>query len=134
MKAFFDTNVYVNTFFRPVLPKAQFESYFKSYEVWICPLVKHELLLGTIHPKTKADLEKFFLACPTFEAPDREMWNQATELMKKMKWKESKHQNDVLIALTACRESALLFSYDKIFKILQKELSFSFQCLEEKKH
>ncbi len=134
MKAFFDTNVYINTFFRPILPHESFEKYFSIYEIWLCPIVKHELLLGSIHAKTRKTLEHFFRQCPSFEAPSAEAWEKTTFLMKQFNWRENRQQNDVLIALTAQTEEATLITYDKIFIGLQKELGFQLIHLEENNH
>ena len=131
MKAFFDTNVYINTFFKAILPRAEFEKFFSLYDIFVCPLVKHELLLGTIHPKTKKTLSRFFDHMPMFEAPTRGMWGKTTEVMKKLKWRENRQQNDVLIALTAEKEAATLITYDKHFEELKTSIMFELVLLKE---
>jgi predicted nucleic acid-binding protein len=131
MRAFFDTNVYINAFFRSVLPREEFENFFSLYDIVICPVIKHELLLGTIHAKTKKELERFFNQCPILEAPTHAMWGQATDLMKRLKWKENKQQNDVLIALTAHQEQACLISYDKHCVKLKELIKFELVLLKE---
>lgn len=132
MKAFFDTNVYINTFFKQQLPRDQFINFFKIYDIFVCPVVKHELLLGTINSKTRHELELFFDQCPVLEAPSATLWNATTDLMKKLGWKENKQQNDVLIALVANQEPATLITYDKHFKQIAKHLEFDLVLLEEK--
>lgn len=131
MKAFFDTGVYINTFFRTILPRADFEKFFSLYDVFLCPIVRHELLLGTIHPNTRKILNRFFDQCPCCEAPSREMWEKTTSLMKILGWRENRQQNDVLIALTAEREKATLVTYDAHFEMLGKLIGFDFILLEE---
>lgn len=131
MKAFFDTNVYINTFFRTTLPRAEFEKFFSLYDIFVCPVVKHELLLGTIHPKTKKTLARFFDELPTFDAPTRTLWEQTTEVMKKLKWRENRQQNDTLIALTAHEEKASLITYDKHFAELRDLVIFDLVLLKE---
>ncbi len=124
MKAFFDTSVYINTFFKALLPKEDFQKFFDLYDIVICPIVKHELLLGTIHPKTKKALDRFFDQCPVVEAPTRELWMEMTEIMKKLHWRENRQQNDILIALTARKEAATLITYDRHFGALQELIDF----------
>ena len=131
MKAFFDTNVYINTFFKTILPREKLIEFFDLYEIVICPIVKHELLLGTIHPKTFRELERFFHRCPILEAPDFEMWEETTEIMKVLKWRENKQQNDVLIALTARKEQATLITYDRHFLQLEDLIKFHLILLKE---
>lgn len=131
MQAFFDTNVYINTFFKRVLPYDQFLNFFKIYDIAICPVVKHELLLGTINPKTRRELETFFDKCPVLEAPTNVLWNTMTEVMKKLGWKENKQQNDILIALVANKAPATLITYDKHFKQIAKQIDFEMVLLEE---
>jgi len=132
MKAFFDTNVYINTFFRAVLPREEFEKFFVLYEIVACPVVRHELLLGTVHSKTRKELERFFDQCPILEAPNRKIWEETTEVMKKLKWKENRQQNDLLIALTAREEEATLITYDRLFEEVRELLGFEMVLLEEK--
>lgn len=131
MKAFFDTNVYINTFFKAVLPREEFAKFFALYDVIVCPIVKHELLLGTIHKKTRKELERFFDQCPTVEAPTREMWEEMTERMKQLKWKENRQQNDLLIALTTKKEKATLMTYDVHFQKLKELIDFELVLLRE---
>ncbi|MBI2981568.1 MAG: PIN domain-containing protein [Deltaproteobacteria bacterium] len=131
MKAFFDTNVYINTFFKAVLSREDFQKFFELYDIVVCPVVKHELLLGTIHPKTKKALERFFNECPVLEAPTREIWQEMTETMKKLRWKENRQQNDLLIALTAQKEEATLVTYDKHFETVQDWIEFELVLLRE---
>ncbi len=131
MKAFFDTTVYINTFFKTLLPREEFIRLFSLYDIVVCPIVKHELLLGTIHPKTKKELEHFFDRCPVIEAPHRKMWEKMTELMKSLKWRENRQQNDLLIALTAQEENAALITYDKHFEMIHKHISFELVLLKE---
>lgn len=132
MKAFFDTNVYINTFFKSVLPREEFEKFFSLYEIVVCPVVKHELLLGTIHPKTKRTLERFFDSCKVLEAPSKKIWEDTTKLMKNMGWRENRQQNDVLIALTAKNEDATLVTYDRHFAKLRELVEFDWVHLHEK--
>lgn len=132
MKAFFDTGVYINAFFRGVLPKTEFEKFFSLYDVFVCPVVKHELLLGTIHPKTKSALSRFFDQCPSCNAPSREMWGKMTEIMKSLKRRENSRQNDALIALTAEQENATLITYDADFESLKGLVGFELVLLKEK--
>lgn len=131
MKAFFDTNVYINTFFKTVLPKDQFVRFFSLYDVVVCPIVKHELLLGTIHKKTRQQLERFFDQCPIVEAPDRGMWEEMTKILKQLHWRENRQQNDALIALTAQREEATLITYDGHFTQLKAHINFELVLLQE---
>lgn len=132
MKAFFDTGVTINTFFKAVLPRAEFEKFFSLYDIFVCPVVKHELLLGTIHPKTKAALSRFFDQCPACDAPSRELWGKMTEIMKQLRWRENRQQNDVLIALTAEQENASLITYDARFESLKGLVDFELVLLGEK--
>lgn len=83
MKAFFDTGVYISAFFKKSLPRDEFAKFFSVYDIFLCPVVKHELLLGTIHPKTRQELERFFDACPLFAAPSAENWDNATVVMRR---------------------------------------------------
>lgn len=131
MKAFFDTGVYINTFFKKILPREEFERFFSLYDIFLCPIVKHELLLGTVHSKTKKELERFFNQCPLLAAPTQDMWDRTTELMVRLGWRENKQQNDILIALTARQETATLITYDKHFRELKKHLNFELILLEE---
>lgn len=133
MKAFFDTNVYINTFFKAVLPRDEFERFFAIYDVVICPIVKHELLLGTIHKKTRKELERFFDQCPILEAPSNKIWEEMTEIMKKLRWKENRQQNDILISLTARQEEATLITFDSLFEKLQEMVDFELVLLQEPK-
>ncbi len=132
MKAFFDTNVYINTFFKTVLPREQFIEFFELYEIVVCPVVKHELLLGTIHQKTRLELEHFFHRCTILEAPNFKMWEEMTETMRALKWRENKQQNDVLISLTARNEKAVLITYDQHFLKLKELIMFDLILLKEK--
>ena len=131
MKAFFDTNVYINTFFKSVLPRAEFEKFFFLYEIVVCPVVKHELLLGTIHSKTKRTLERFFDSCEVLDAPSKKIWEDTTKLMKVLNWRENRQQNDVLIALTAKYEDATLITYDRHFEKMQGHIDFEWVLLRE---
>ncbi len=131
MKAFFDTNVYINTFFRKLLPKEEFARIFEIYEIVLCPIVKHELLLGTIKEKTRGELQKFFDLCAEIEAPNKKIWQEATIFMKQLGWKENKQQNDVLIALSARRENATLITYDRHFEKLAEKIGFELLLLVE---
>lgn len=131
MKAFFDTNVYVNSFFKKILPHEEFVRFFDLYDIVICPIVRHELLLGTIHEKTRKELDSFFEKCPVLEAPTKEVWEDATHLMKKLKWKENRQQNDILIALTAQSEEAAVITYDRHFEDMKKWISFELVLLRE---
>lgn len=132
MKAFFDTNVYINAFFKSGLPRDEFEKFFSLYEIVVCPIVKHELLLGTIHPKTKRTLERFFDSCEVLEAPSKKIWEATTTIMKTLGWRENRQQNDVLIALTAKNEGATLITYDGHFEKLRKLIDFDWVHLSEK--
>jgi len=131
MKAFFDTSIYINTFFRKQLPKDEFLNFFKVYEIVVCPVVRHELLLGTINPKTRKELASFFDQCPVTEAPTSDMWSTMTDVMKKLGWKENRQQNDVLIALVANKEPAVLITYDTHFKQIAKHIGFELVLLGE---
>ncbi len=131
MRAFFDTNVYISTFFKKLLPREEFERFFTLYEIVVCPIVKHELLLGTIHPKTRKELEAFFDQCPVLDAPDRHLWEEMTDLMRKLKWKENRQQNDLLIALTSKHANATLITYDHHFEDIAKIFHFDFILLQE---
>ena len=131
MKAFFDTNVYINTFFRKVLPREEFEKFFELYDIVICPVVKHEILLGTIHQKTQKELEHFFAQCPILEAPSRKIWEEMTEIMKKLKWRENRQQNDLLIALTAREADATIITYDRHFEHMKSWIDFEMILLFE---
>ena len=133
MKAFFDTSVYINTFFRKVLTKKEFTAYFDLFEIVICPIVKHELLLGTIHQHTREQLEKFFDKCPIISPPSNAQWDEVTTVMRKLNWKENRQQNDVLIALLAKDEPATVITYDKHFQPIKKHVDFELIVLEEKK-
>lgn len=124
MKAFFDTNVYINTFFKKKLDRNEFAGFFDLYEIGVCPVVKHELFLGSIHPRTRLELGEFFDQCPLYAAPSAETWDEMTGIMKKMGWKENRQQNDLLIALTAREEDACLISYDFIFERLRDLIGF----------
>lgn len=130
MKAFFDTGVYIKAFFTTALPRPEFEKLFSLYQIVVCPIVRHELLLGTIHPKTKKELEKFFSHCPTLEAPTKEMWDEMTGVMKSLGWKENRQQNDLLIALTAQKEKATLITFDKHFETIRTKINFELVRLE----
>ncbi|MBI2339103.1 MAG: PIN domain-containing protein [Deltaproteobacteria bacterium] len=132
MKAFFDTGVYVNAFFKKTLPRDEFEKFFALYDVFLCPIVRHELLLGTVHQKTRRELERFFGQCPLLNAPSEKTWDQATDIMKRLGWRENRQQNDVLIALTAHEESATLITCDGHFSMINKHLDFDLVLLEEK--
>lgn len=131
MKAFFDTGVYINAFFKKVLDRREFEKFFATHEIVVCPIVKHELLLGTIHQKTRKELERFFDQCPLLSAPSGEIWEEMTQLMKKLGWRENRQQNDILIALTARAEPATLIAYDKHFGMIRKLIDFELILLGE---
>lgn len=131
MKAFFDTGVYINTFFRRVLPREEFSKFFCIYDVVLCPIVKHELLLGTVHPKTRQELEHFFDQCPLLDAPSSNLWEEMTEVMKSLRWKENRQQNDILIALTARDSEATLITYDRHFENIKKLIDFDLLMLRE---
>ena len=131
MRAFFDTNVYINAFFKKVLPRAEFEKLFSLYDIVVCPVVKHELLLGTIHKKTRKELEQFFDQCPLLEAPTKKMWEEMTERMQSLKWRENRQQNDLLIALTAREEQAALITYDGHFQKIKPWVDFELVLLSE---
>jgi len=129
MKAFFDTSVYINTFFKKALSLAEFEKFFDIYEVVVCPVVRHELLLGSIHPHTRKALERFFDECPLLPAPSVKEWQSLTEVMQKLGWKENRQQNDVLIALTAREYQATVITFDRHFELIQKHLHFEYILL-----
>lgn len=131
MKAFFDTDVYINTFFKKVLPRGEFAKLFSLYEIFVCPVVKHELLLGTVRKETKKELETFFDQCPLLEAPDHKMWSEMTNLMKKLNWKDNRQQNDLLIALTAKESEATLITYDRHFEDIRELVDFELVVLRE---
>ena len=133
MKAFFDTNVYIQAFFRKGLSREKFANLFAAYDVVVCPIVKHELLLGVIQPSTKKELEAFFDQCPVLEAPARHMWEEMTGIMKKLNWRENHQQNDLLIALTAREEDATLVTFDRHFEKIQKYVDFELVLLKETK-
>ena len=133
MKAFFDTNVYINTFFKKVLPREEFSKFFMLYDIVICPVVKHELLLGTIRKKTQKELENFFEQCPLLEAPSQKTWEEMTEVMKKLKWRENRQQNDILIALTARETDSAIITYDRHFEHLKSQIDFELVLLMEEK-
>lgn len=133
-RAFFDTGVYVNAFFKKLLPRHEFEKFFSLYEIYLSPVVRHELLLGTVHQKTRKELERFFDQCPLLGAPSEKTWDRATGIMKQLGWKENRQQNDVLIALTAHVETATLITYDSHFSMIKKHLYFDLALLEEKPH
>lgn len=132
MKAFFDTNVYVNTFFRPLLPREEFQKYFEIFEIVIHPIVQHELLLGVKSKKVKRELDHFFRECEILEAPSRTTWEEATRLMNRLGWKENRQQNDVLLALGAQENSATVISYDTHFERLPSLIPFNLILLREK--
>lgn len=132
MKAFFDTGVYINAFFRKVLGRDEFAKFFVLYDIFLCPIVKHELLLGTIHPKTRHELERFFDLCPILDAPSGIMWEEMTDVMKSIRWRENRQQNDILIALTARESKATLITYDRHFEKIKEHIDFELIVLTEK--
>ena len=131
MKAFFDTNVYINSFFKKKLSREKFAQFFSIYEIFICPVVKHELLLGTIQPDTRKELEAFFDTCPSLPAPGIQLWSETTKFMKKLNWRDNHQQNDLLIALTARETESTLITYDRHFERIQKEVDFELVLLRE---
>ncbi len=131
MKAFFDTNVYINTFFKKTLSREEFSQFFSFYDIFVCPIVRHELLLGTIRSETRKELELFFDQCPLLEAPSIRLWSETTQVMKRLHWKENRQQNDLLIALTARESDSTLITYDSHFEIIQKEVDFELVLLKE---
>ena len=131
MKAFFDTNIYINTFFKKKLSRERFSQFFLTYDIFVCPVVKHELLLGTIRGETRKELESFFDECPLLPAPGLLLWSETTKIMRKLNWKENHQQNDILIALTARDSEATLVTYDRHFERIQKEVDFEMVLLRE---
>ncbi|MBI2340169.1 MAG: PIN domain-containing protein [Deltaproteobacteria bacterium] len=128
MKAFFDTNIYFD-FLKGRFPKLLYDSYFKKYIIRICPVVYQELIRCIRSGEVKKRVERMTRMVAFLPAPTVEMWKTAGEIAGQVAGSHDERtlesiQNDLLIALTARENGALLITQDKFFRAIQKHVPF----------
>lgn len=130
MIAFFDTNIYID-FLKGTFSRSLYDRYFEKYIIRLCPVVYQELIrclrTDTIKKKVEQATKKIIF----LEAPTTRMWIKTGQLAGKIagsfdELTLEKNQNDILIALTARENGALLITQDKHFHLIQKHIPFSF--------
>lgn len=129
MKAFFDTNIYIDVL-KGSLPLAFYECYLEKYIIRLSPVVYQELIRCVTSAAFKKKVEKITHRIIFFPPPTTKMWIMAGNLSGKIMGSSDeltleKIQNDILIALTARENGALLITQDKHFHIIQKHIPFS---------
>lgn len=128
MKALFDTNIYID-FLGGRFPKFMYDAYIERFVIRLSPVVYHELIRCNRSPKSKQGFEvpaKRLLFLPP---PTTKMWITAGEIAGKIIGNHDERsleriQNDLLIALTARENGAVLITRDKLFSTIQKHITF----------
>lgn len=124
--AFFDTNIYVDIL-RGRIPLEDLSPY-SHYIIRISPIVKSELIRGCKTQKAKRLTESYIHHLIEIPAPTNKMWEQAAVILSRLAQTFQKYseeiQNDVLLALSAKQNGAILVSQDKDFEIISKYVSF----------
>lgn len=133
MIAFFDTNIYID-YLKGAFPKSQYDRYFHDYIIRMCPVVYLELTRGIRSEPLKKKIEQATKKIIFLPPPTNRMWVQAGLLAAKVmgSYDEKtleKIQNDLLIALTARENGAVLITQDHHFNAIRKHVSFQFQIL-----
>ena len=129
MIACFDTNIYIDEL-TGKMPIEQLQQWRSRYLSRLCPVVYHELLRGARKPAPIYDIRDhtIALAPPTFL-----IGGNAAMILREKTGKfgigDDYHhlQNDVLIALTARANGALLITADGHFEKLAEWIPFHFQ-------
>lgn len=134
MIAFFDTNLYINLL-KGKLPGNLLEDFCRQYIIRLCPVVYHELIRCIQNPSLRKKVEKITEQTLFLPAPTPPMWTQAAELASKVMGSTDEKtlesiQNDLLIALTARYNGAVLITGDKHFKVIRKHLSFEYVLVD----
>ena len=128
MIAFFDTNIFIDVL-KGLLPQSTYNQWREEYVIRMCPVVYQELIRcvksESLKEKIEAATEKFIL----FPPPTNEMWITAGEMAGKVAGTYDERaleriQNDLLIALTARQNGAVLITQDLFFKNIQKYIEF----------
>ena len=128
MIAFFDTNIY-SDYLKGAFPKENYEKYLEKYLFRMCPVVYQELIRCIRTESLKKKVESATKRIIFLPPPTTNMWIKAGELAGKLLGNHDertleKIQNDLLIALTARENGALLITQDKFFRALQKNIPF----------
>lgn len=128
MRAFFDTNIY-SDYLKGVFPKENYDSYFEKYIIRLCPVVYQELIRCIKSEVLKKKVESATRKIIFLPPPTTAMWVAAGRLAGKIlgtfdERPLEKIQNDLLIALTARENGALLITQDKFFRTIQKQVHF----------
>jgi predicted nucleic acid-binding protein len=97
-------------------PRHQLEPWLTSGTLWICGVVRAEVLRGVIKPNIRQDFAEFFDLLPRIEA-DWKLWEEISELA----WNLDRQGlvlplTDIAIACCALRENATLISSDQHFR------------------
>ena len=129
MKAFFDTNIYIDVL-KGSLPLSFYEQFLDKYIIRLCPVVYQELIRCVTSPSFKKKIDQITHRVLFFPSPTIKMWVNAGNLAGKImgntdKLSLEKIQNDLLIALTARENGAVLITQDKHFRLIQKHVRFS---------
>jgi predicted nucleic acid-binding protein len=124
--AFFDTNIYVDLL-RGKITLDNLSSY-SNYIIRLSPIVKSELIRGCKTQKAKRLTESYIHHLIEMPAPTNKIWEQAAVILSRFPETSQKYseeiQNDVLLALSAKQNGAILVSQDKDFEIISKCVSF----------
>ncbi len=128
MIALFDTNIYIDELIGR-LPAGKFNKWRLQYILRLSPVVYHELLRGARNLSLIHEIRQKTLLLP---APSFTMWEKSAYILRHFREKfgssEELHklQNDILIALSARENGALLITRDKHFKQIADFLAFSY--------
>jgi len=129
MIAFFDTNILIDLL-KGIFPKRLYNQYREKYIVRMCPVVYQELIRGIRSDKLRKKVEVVAAGIIFLSPPTNRMWIQSGELAGKVvggydERSMEKIQNDLLIALTARQNGAVLITRDRHFKMIQRYVPFS---------
>lgn len=129
MIAFFDTSVYLDLFAGD-LTVAYLGEIFGHYIIRISPIVLHELYRGTRTKKDRRTVDRLASHLLRVQPPSWEQaWIRAGLLLPQLFPDHetiglARLQNDLLLALTAQGQGALLVSRDRHFQDIQSALPF----------
>lgn len=126
MIAFFDTNIYVDILRGKITLDGL--SPYNSCIIRLSPIVKSELIRGCKTQRAKRLTESYIHHLIEMPAPTNKIWEQAAVILSRLPKTFQKYseeiQNDVLLALSAKQNGAILVSQDKDFEIISKYVSF----------
>lgn len=132
MIAFFDTSIYLDLFAGD-LTAASLGEIFGHYIIRISPVVLHELYRGTRTKRDRRTVDRLASHLLRVQPPSWEQaWIRAGRLLPQLFPDHetiglARLQNDLLLALTAHGQGALLVSRDGHFQAIQRLLPFDLE-------